>query len=157
LLLENRLVSELRALDPTAQLAHLAYANTITPPTRVKPAPGIFLEFAPIHRRYDIAYTRQTAPEAKDPITLLTRGLQLFPADTAQVLEYWLDVSRFSKWNRPGVELPWSKNIFTADAAAYAKLGIRHVTTFAVWIDADYLRRFGEPRAVEEYGAALQK
>ncbi|HUW61628.1 MAG TPA: hypothetical protein VMZ06_11525 [Candidatus Bathyarchaeia archaeon] len=64
---------------------------------------------------------------------------------TAQILEYWLDVSRFSGWKRPGVELPWSYAVMKADANAYAKRGIRHVTTFATWIDADYVKRFGEP------------
>src|SRR5579872_2696117 len=49
LLLENHLVRELqRHVNPRAQLAHLAYANTITTPRQVKPAPGVFLEFAPI-------------------------------------------------------------------------------------------------------------
>jgi hypothetical protein len=156
LLLENRLVRELRTLDPGAQLAHLAYANTITPPRKVKPAPGIFLEFAPIGRRYDVPYAQQSGAEAKDGLTSLTDNLQLFPADTAQVLEYWLDVSRFSNWKRPAVELPWNKDVMTADTASYAKLGIRHVTTFAVWIDADYLKRFGEPAPVQEYGGTLR-
>jgi hypothetical protein len=156
LLLENRLVRELRALDPVAQLAHLAYANTITPPRRVKPAPGVFLEFAPIRRRYNVPFAQQTGADANDALTSLTDNLQVFPADTAQVLEYWLDVSRFSNWKRPAVELPWNKDVITADAATYAKLGIRHVTTFAVWIDTDYLKRFGEPAAVQEYGGALR-
>ena len=140
--------------DPSAQLAHLAYANTITPPKRVKPAPGAFLEFAPIRRRYDVPYAEQTGTEAKDALTSLSDNLQVFPADSAQVLEYWLDVSRFSDWKRPAVSLPWNKHVITADAATYARLGIRNVTTFAVWIDADYVRRFGEPAAVQGYGDA---
>jgi hypothetical protein len=68
----------------------------------------------------------------------------VFPQLTAQVLEYWLDVSRFSKWKRPAVELPWNEGVFLQDAEAYAQLGIRQVTTFAVWTDADYLKHFGE-------------
>ena len=69
LLLENRIAGELRKLDPGAELAHLAYANTLTPPAKVKPAPGVFLEFAPIHRRYDVPCARQTGPEAKDALS----------------------------------------------------------------------------------------
>lgn len=30
------------------------------------------------------------------------------------------------------------------------------MTTFAVWIDADYLKRFGEPAAMKKYGEALR-
>jgi hypothetical protein len=157
LLLENRIIAELRKLDPGAELAHLAYANTLEPPSKVKPAPGIFLEFAPIQRRYNLPYATQTGPETKDALSALSRNLAVFPKPTAQVLEYWLDVSRFSQWKRPAVVLPWNARVLTEDAATYASLGIRNVTTFAVWIDADYLKRFGEPAEVKEYGKALRK
>jgi len=35
--------------------------------------------------------------------------------------------------------------------------GIRHLTTFAVWIDADYMKRFGEPGAIQEYSQTLRQ
>lgn len=157
LILENRLVSALRGRDPAAQIAHLAYANTIRAPKRVKPSPGVFLEFAPIGRRYDVPYAQQTGADAKDALSLLSENLRVFPPASAQVLEYWLDVSRFSQWKRPPAELPWTKGVCAADAQMYAGLGIQHVTTFAVWIDADYLKRFGEPFAVREYGDILRQ
>jgi hypothetical protein len=50
-----------------------------------------------------------------------------------------------------------SHGVLFDDAETYAGLGIRHVTTFAVWIDADYLKRFGEPAAIKKYGEAFQK
>ncbi len=155
LLLENRLARELRALDPSAQVAHLAYANTLPAPRRVKPEPGVFLEFAPIGRRYDLPYAQQTGADAKDSLKLLEENLRVFPAPTAQVLEYWLDVSRFSHWQRPAVQLPWRPDVLAADARTYSQLGICRVTTFAVWIDADYVKRFGEPAALQEYGHLL--
>jgi len=157
LLLENRLLGELRKLDPRAQLAHLAYANTLAPPTRVRPEPGVFLEFAPIQRRYDEPFAQQTTSEARDTWKRLGQNLRVFPADTAQALEYWLDVSRFSQWKRPAVQLRWRREVLEADAQTYAQLGLRHVTTSAVWIDADYVRRFGEPGAIQEYGQTLRR
>jgi hypothetical protein len=157
LLLENHLVRELRNFDAQAQLAHLAYANTLAAPTRVKPAPGVFLEFAPIHRRYDLPYAQQTGSEVKDSLKTLEENLRVFPPDTAQALEYWLDVSRFSGWKRPAVKLPWRRDIVAADEETYARLGLRHVTTFAVWVDADYVRRFGDPAAIQEYGETLRE
>ena len=157
LLLDNHLMGELRKLDPRAQLAHLAYANTLAPPKRVKPEPGVFLEFAPIHRHYVVPFTQQTGPEARDTLKLLEENLRVFPADTAQALEYWLDVSRFSQWKRPAVDLPWRRDVLEADARTYARLGLQHVTTFAVWIDADYVKRFGEPGAIQEYGETLRR
>ncbi len=152
LLLENHLLRHLRAWDPNAELAHLAYANTLQPPRRVRPEAGIFLEFAPIHRRYDLPYAQQTGAEARDALRILEANLETFPAVQAQVLEYWLDVSRFSGWKRPAVELPWRPEVLAADLKTYRQLGIRNVTTFAAWIDAEYDARFGAARLIQEYG-----
>jgi hypothetical protein len=82
--------------------------------------------------------------------------LEVFPRATAQILEYWLDVSRFSKWKRPAQKLPWNKEVFTADMEMYRKKGIKHITTFAAWIDADYQKRFGDLSFLDQYGAGLR-
>ena len=79
----------------------------------------------------------------------------MFPKDTAQVLEYWLDVSGFSRWKRPAVKLPWRRDVFAADVATYRERGIRHVTTFAAWVDAGYKERFGDLGIIDEYGRVL--
>jgi hypothetical protein len=155
LVIENRICRALQAVDSKAQVAHLAYHNTLVPPVNVTPAQGIFLEFAPIQRRYDISYEQQQDPSLADGLHALEANLKVFPSDTAQVLEYWLDVSRFSRWKRPGVKLPWNKDVFLADVEAYRKRGIRHVTTFAAWIDADYQERFADLSFIQEYGQGL--
>jgi hypothetical protein len=152
---ENRIGQALRKLDPKAQVAHLAYANTLAPPRKVKPDAGVFLEFAPINRRYDLSYEKQQDPKLAEGLPALAANLQVFPKDTAQVLEYWLDVSRFSRWKRPAVRLPWNKDVFRADVEAYRKHGIRHLTTFAAWVDGDYQNRFGDLGFIGEYGAGL--
>ncbi len=155
LAIENNTCRALRTLDPQARLAHLAYANSLSPPRQVQPAEGIFLEYAPIHRRYDAPYQQQQGPEDRDGLPALDANLQVFPRGTAQVLEYWLDVSRFSGWKRPGVKLPWNPNVFRADVEIYRGRGIRHITSFAVWIDAEYQRRFGQLDFIAEYGEGL--
>jgi len=155
LVLANHIAKVLRAFDAQARVAHLAYANTLVAPREVKPAESVFLEFAPINRRYDVAYAKQTGPADRDGLALLDANLKVFPAETAQVLEYWLDVSRASKWKRPSAKLPWDKEVFRADVETYGARGIRHVTTFAAWVDADYRKRFGEPEFISEYGAGL--
>ncbi len=155
LLLENHLVRELRRIDSRAQLAHLAYHNTIKPPARVKPDPGVFLEFAPIYRRYDSPYEQQNKADDKDSCQALVDNLKVFPVESSQVLEYWLDASKFSKWKRPSVKLPWRRDVLTADAEYYVRLGVRHVTTFAVYVDADYMKRYGDPFEIQEYGDVL--
>ena len=153
--IENRICRALREVDPKAQVAHLAYHNTLIPPKNVKPDQGIFLEFAPIKRRYDLPYEQQQDPNLAEGLHALDANLKVFPKDTAQVLEYWLDVSRFSRWKRPGVKLPWNREVFLADVETYRKRGIRHVTTFAAWIDAKYKERFGDLAFIEEYGEGL--
>jgi hypothetical protein len=155
LMFENHLMRALRGIDSKANLAHLAYANTLSPPRAVKPEPGIFLEYAPIKRRYDIPYKQQTAPDQPDALLSLDANLKVFPTDTAQVLEYWLDVSRFSGWKRPAVKLPWRRDVVESDLETYGSRGIRHVTSFAVYVDAEYRQRFGEPTFIKEYGAIL--
>lgn len=156
LLVENRMLHALRGIDARASLAHLAYTNTLTPPRAVKPEPGVFLEYAPIRRRYDVSYDKQTEPGQPDALSALDANLEVFPARTAQVLEYWLDVSRFSGWKRPAVKLPWRRDVLEADLATYGNRGIRHVTSFAVFVDDDYRQRHGEPGFVDEYGEALR-
>jgi len=154
LVLENALIKSLRSHDARAQLAHLAYAGTLKPPQQVKPERNLFLEYAPIQRRYDLPYAQQL--DGKDGLANLDANLKIFPAGSAQVLEYWLDVSRFSKWKRPAQKLPWNRDVFLADLETYATRGIRHVTTFAVFIDADYVKLHGEPAAIQEYGEGLR-
>ena len=76
----------------------------------------------------------------------LRRLLAVFPAGTAQVLEYWLDVS-IQKREAGGklvAPLPYVSEVVEADIAAYRALGIRNFTTFAVGMDQEYFRRYGD-------------
>ena len=107
LIIENRMLESIRKVDPEATLAHLAYQATLPPPVKVKPSEGIFLEFAPIERQWDRPLTDLDAPGRKgrmshrEAIGYLEDNLKVFPAETAVVLEYWLDVSRASGWKKP--------------------------------------------------------
>ena len=161
LMLENRVLAALRQDDPRATLAHLAYARTLKPPTQVKPSRGVFLEFAPITRRYDNPLSKRSGqpPQGQsvhgELLDLLDANLQVFGREGAQALEYWLDLSRFSGWRRENVrKLPWHQEVFLDDLRTYAQRGIRHVTTFGAWLDGDYVKRFGEP-PLDQYGAGL--
>ena len=153
LLVENEIAKALRAEFTGATLAHLAYDKTMSAPRHIKPAPGIFLEFAPIHRSYDKPFAEQT--DGPDTLLKLDDNLRVFGADTAQVLEYWIDVSRFSQWRRPAVKCPWRADVMAADLKTYARRGVRHLTSFGVFIDAEYLRLHGEPDFILEYGKLL--
>jgi hypothetical protein len=157
LIVENHLVQALRNANQRATLAHLAYHNTLQPPEQVKPHPAVFLEYAPIHRRYDIPYAQQTGADVRDGLPALDLNLKVFPRDTAQVLEYWLDASRFSQWKRPAKRLPWNREVFASDLQTYAARGLQHVTTFGAWVDAAYIKTFGEPTFISEYGRGFSE
>jgi hypothetical protein len=157
LLVENAVLRALRRVEPRASLAHLVYLNTLSPPTQIEPADGIFMEYAPIRRRYDRPLRDSGArmgahPSHGELLDTLDANLAVFGADTAQALEYWLDLSRFSDWKRENVmPLPWRRDVFLEDLETYAARGIRHITSFAAWLDGEYVERFGEP-PVGEYG-----
>jgi hypothetical protein len=160
LILENYLVAALRTVDEGAEVAHLAYLNTLEPPRQVQPAAGVYLEFAPIARRYDLplrareARFTTTSPTHGEQLDTLDANLAVFGQQGSEVLEYWLDASRFSGWRRPAVQVPWSPEVLAADLETYAARGLQHVTSFAVWLDADYVARYGDP-PLASYGACL--
>jgi hypothetical protein len=162
LIVENRIIKELRKHDPEAQLAHLAYLSTYEAPHRVKPEEGIFLEFAPISRSWDKPLLDEQATGKENTIRQelmqhLKDNLTVFPVETAVVLEYWLDVSLFSGWQKPAVKLPWHKEVFESDIDTYASMGIRNITTFAVYIDDKYIDAYKDLSFLKEYGEGLKK
>jgi len=162
LLLEHHVLQAIRQVDPQAKLAHLAYARTLQPPTQIKPLPGVFLEFAPIERKYDVPFRQREMPDGGSLphgrlLDALDANLAWFGREGAQTLEYWLDLSRFSGWKRQNVKrLPWCDEVFRDDLRLYAERGVRHVTTFAAWVDGDYVKRFGDP-PLDAYGAGFRR
>lgn len=166
-IVENAILAALRKVDPQANLSHLAYVSTLAAPQQVRPEPGLFLEFAPIERSWAHPLVEKdvigrTGAGRKptshgQTLELLDGNLAVFPPETAQVLEYWIDASLHSKWKRPAVQVPWNADVLRLDLQTYADRGIRNITSFAAWIDGDYVRRFGSPAFVAEYGAALNE
>lgn len=155
LVVENRLVQALRRRDAQAELAHLAYANTLPPPVAIRPEPGVFLEFAPLEMRFKHPLTPLAAAENAQVLARLDANLAVFPRETAQALEYWLDDSMYSGWRKPAQPLRWSDDVFASDLDTYAARGVRRITSFAVYLDADYVARLGFPDAVARYGSML--
>lgn len=155
LIFENRMLKILRKINNNATLAHLAYASTLEAPKKVRPEEGIFLEFAPIGRNY-------TDSLSVEQYTALKMNMKIFPKKTAHVLEYWLDVSMFSNWERDNLtEVPWKKEFCRRDVELYQGLGISSFTTFATWmLHADYFELYGLRKSVnilEEYSSILKQ
>ncbi|MCC6445635.1 MAG: DUF4838 domain-containing protein [Armatimonadetes bacterium] len=154
LLLERRLLKALRRIDRNAALSHLAYARTMPAPSKIQPEKGIFLQFAPIER--DSFKPLEDAAHAR-LMERLDANLSVFGREGSQALEYWMDNSRFSGWKEENIRrVPWRQDIFLSDLAAYARRGIRHIRTYAVWFDAKYVRNYGPP-PFDEYAAGLKR
>lgn len=162
-LIENAVIAALRAdIDANATLAHLAYYSTMTPPEKVRPAEGIFLEFAPYERVWDKPLSDGRAGRADrmnhaETLQTLETNLKVYPVETAQVLEYWTDVSLFSGYKKPAAKLPWRPEICRSDVESYARFGIRNITAFAVYVDGEYQKNYGDLRFIGEYGAILRE
>jgi len=153
LLFENRLLRILRSIDEQAVLAHLAYHQTLPAPQKVVPDAGIFLEYAPINRNYEDALSVEHLKSLND-------NLDVFKASTAHILEYWIDASMFSRWNKNRlVKIPWNREYCKRDVDTYRSLGIGSVTSFGAWINSSYIDQFGEAhsgRLLREYGEVLK-
>lgn len=156
LVVMSALLEGLRARWAGARLSCLAYANTLAPPARVLPREGLFLEYAPIDRCFRHALADPDCALNRPFLAGLPALLDTFGVEGAQVLEYWLDCSLFSGWRRPPQRLSFSREVLEADLATYARLGFRSVTTFGVYLDPEYIERYGEP-PVRDYGECLYR
>lgn len=141
LLVMNDVVAALRAEIPAAKLAHLAYHGTEPAPQTVKPAEGIFLEFAPMNRDFTLPADR-VSQESKDNMAAL---LQYFGREDATVLEYWYDNSMFSQWKKPPKAFAPRNDLITQDLAWYKNLGFAHIASFACYLGQEYEDLHGEP------------
>ncbi len=135
----NRILKRLKQDNEHAELAYLAYYDTITPPTTVMPEKGIFLEYAPYERDFH-------APiEGNAQMASLEGLLRFFGKDTARVLDYWYDNSYYSDYKKPPKAFVPDKNVIAADLPYYVKLGFREIAGFACYLGADYEELHGEP------------
>lgn len=139
-LVMNRILERLKRDDPDARLAYLAYYETITPPVSVKPADGIFCEYAPIKRDRKINV-------ADDEIvkTQLNELFKIFAPDDVKVLEYWYDNSMFSEWKRPPRKFVPDNSAIKSEIEYYRSLGCEYVSSFACFTGADYVEAYGDP------------
>lgn len=150
----NRMLSGVRSVDPLGTLSYLAYQHTISAPAKVAPLPGIFLEYAPIDRDSRFAMENASIEKNAQQGGHIHALLERFGRPGSQVLEYWMDTSYFYRWNPPYGELPFYRGVVRKDASFYRKLGFEDITSFALGLNEDYEREYGEPPIVE-YGRIL--
>ena len=141
LLVMNGIVRRLREKDPEAKLAYLGYYACMEVPKQVKPKAGIFLEYAPIDRKFDRPVSQQLGESAK----MLLALRDFFGTENAKVLEYWYDNSLFSKWTKPPKAFVPDNDLIREDVAYYHSLGFDYISSFACYLGEDYEELYGEP------------
>lgn len=145
LIIMNRILKELKKTDPEATLAYLAYYSTLTPPSKIKPDEGIFLEYAPIDRDHHTPLSQGDNEKNKSQNRYIKELLQTFGADEAKVLDYWLDNSLFSDWKKPPKPFTPDEAVIHADFDYYSDLGFRDISCFACYLGEDYEALYGKP------------
>ncbi len=141
LLVMNAIVKKLREKIPDAKLAYLGYYQTEKAPTTIRPAEGIFLEYAPFTR--DMRKSAQlVSEESKQNIRDLIR---FFGKENSWVLEYWYDNSYFyRRANNTMVEFFPLNDTIPSDIQYYLDFGFENIASFACSLGEEYEALYGE-------------
>ncbi len=132
----------IKRYDEDASECYLAYQDMRA--SGVRNNPDLYLEFAPIHRVLTEPITAECNKADKE---LLLDQMRYF--DRTYVLDYWLDESLFSRWNRASIkELPDLAYIIKADVQYYESLGVEAITTFAAYVDKSYFEKYGTENVI---------
>ncbi|MBO7741252.1 MAG: DUF4838 domain-containing protein [Victivallales bacterium] len=151
----NAVARRARQDNPDAKVCYLAYYDTMDAPRLVKPEPNVICEFAPYQRSFEYAICDSRSAANRKYMKHLLELLEIFGADKMHILEYWLDGSLYGQ---PGDlhRSPFNREIAEEDIRFYTSLGIRNITTFAVRMDGEYLKKHGD-REFQEYAEILAK
>ncbi len=153
LLIMNEILKGLRRYDPEARLAYLAYSDALSTP-QIRPAEGIFLEFAPMHRDHTKPITDAADPRNITYARLLLQLADRFDLSQAHILEYWLDNALYSDYQKPPVKVPFEETVMERDVAFYRSLGIDFITSFGAFLNEEYQALHGTP-PIRRYGEIL--
>lgn len=144
LIVINRMIQEIRKRHPHAQMAYLAYFNTVIPPLKIRPEEGVFLEYAPFEK-----YVSATDENRQDLIRreeeMIEPLLRHFGKKDAKVLEYWYDNSLFSDWKKPPKRFVLNEDRMKKDIRQYTEKGFEYISTFGCYLGEDYEELYGEP------------
>ena len=156
LLAVNAMLRGIRRYKSGASLAYLAYVDTITAPEKIAPARGVFLEYAPFDRDSHAPLFDPKSEKNAAQARSIGALLEFFGREGSQVLEYWMDNSRFSGWKKPPKELILDEDVMRGDVRAYREMGFENITSFGCYLGADYRALWGEP-PVRRYGEILRE
>ena len=151
----NAMLRGVKRIKKEGKIAFLAYHDALVPPAKVAADEGIFLEYAPIGRD---SHRPMNDPECEKNVSeghALKELIEFFGKENSQVLEYWMDNSRFSNWTKPPKAMPLDEAVMREDVKFYRDLGFESMTSFGCYLGADYRELHGQP-PVEPYGEILK-
>lgn len=161
MLFTNTVLEGIRTVIPAAKVSGLAYQNSLEPLSAIKPAAGVFLEYAPILRSFHYALNDAASAINRGEYRQLQDILPSYGGvrSDSQVLDYWLDESLFWRAaDRPTIppHLPFYPAVLASDLQLYADLGFRSIVSYAVMLGKEYRDAHGQP-PIQAYGEALQQ
>lgn len=154
LIIANAILKGVRQFDPEGCVPFLAYQDTTAVPLHVEPEDGIFLEFAPIWRDSKRYIADPNCEKNAHEIRNIKELLSFFGTKGSQVLEYWMDNSRFSNWTKPPKYMELEADVMKRDVEYYLGLGFENITSFGCYLGEDYRSLYGQP-PILEYGKIL--
>ena len=158
LMTANLFAEALREVIPNVKVACLIYAGeAFEVPRKVRPAPGVFLEFAPMNHCYVHALNDPNCAVNRNYWRVLNECLEVFDPAEAHVLEYWLDSSYYCfERHHPRAKVIFNPEHVERDVELYCSLGITSMTTFAVNMDSDYFETWGD-KDLRSYAQLLNR
>lgn len=155
MIIMKHVLKGLKRYDQEAKLSFLSYQDSSDVLT-IQPDQDMFLEFAPIGRNHAKALDGNDEANVKARKTL-EELLKIFPAETTQILEYFLDVSLFCQWKRENAKaLDLDAEKLGRDISYYASLGVGGITTFSGFMDGEWRAKYGDGD-IRLYGKALDE
>ena len=128
---------------PNARVCYLAYYEGVAiPDGDIRPAKGVFVEYAPFERYK----TPESFGFTESYVRLVKEIVTFFGRENAKVLEYWYDNSIY--YRRAGKKLvaftPNNEQI-QKDFEFYRELGFGRMSSFACNLCDEYVSLFGHP------------
>ena len=151
----NAMVSGLKKRNPAAKLCYLAYHDALEVPANVKPADGVFLEYAPIRRDHHRPIADPGCEKNAAEVQPLPALVDFFGTEDARILDYWMDNSLFSNWTKPPKLFKLDEAVLAADVDFYKDLGFGEITSFGCYLGPDYEALYGKAE-LKAYADALR-
>ena len=118
LIVMNAMAEAVRDVKPTAKLVCIAYHETVVPPEKVEPGPGVVMMWAPRERCYAHALDDPSCAKNRQHAAWLEKLVKVFDPAEAEVFEYYPDQVVFNHM------MPAIADTIAGDIRYYKRLGI---------------------------------